>query len=88
MFDVVKKVWKEIAPMHSRRCYVSVTELSGKIYACGGHNSTDRLRSVERYDPETNQWTMLASMHFQRSDGDSCALNGKLYIVGKVPSQH
>lgn len=35
-FDIVKKTWKEIAPMHCRRCYVSVAEINGYIYALGG----------------------------------------------------
>lgn len=35
-FDAVKKTWKEVAPMHCRRCYVSVTVLNGIIYALGG----------------------------------------------------
>jgi kelch-like protein 10 len=33
LFDAVKKKWKEIAPMHIRRCYVSVTIHDGLIYA-------------------------------------------------------
>jgi kelch-like protein 10 len=34
-FDAEKKTWKEIAPMHTRRCYVSVAALDGFIYALG-----------------------------------------------------
>lgn len=37
-FDAVKRTWKEIAPMHSRRCYVSVASLNGMIYALGGYD--------------------------------------------------
>lgn len=68
--------------MHSRRCYVSVVELNGKIYAMGGHDGIQRLNSVERYDPMTNQWTMLAPLSTDRSDASCTALNGKLYAIG------
>ncbi|EDW46323.1 GM13266 [Drosophila sechellia] len=48
VFDAVKKKWNEIAPMHCRRCYVSVTELNGMIYAIGGYDGHNRLNTVER----------------------------------------
>lgn len=68
--------------MHSRRCYVSVCALNGKIYAMGGHDGIDRLRTVECYCPETNQWTILQSMSTERSDAHACVLNEKIYIIG------
>lgn len=82
VFDAIKKQWREIAPMHSKRCYVSVCELNGKIYAMGGHNGVDRLRTVECYCPEKNQWTILQSMSIERSDAHATVLNGRIYILG------
>lgn len=32
------------------------------MYAIGGYDGTCNLNSVEYYDPETNQWTIVASM--------------------------
>lgn len=86
-FDASKKKWREIAPMHSRRCYVSVAALDGKIYALGGYDGLTRLNTGERYCPKTNQWTMIASMHYQRSDADACAMDGKIYITGGFNGQ-
>lgn len=74
---------KQISPMHSQRCYVSVVELDGLIYALGGFDGKNRLKSAERYDPSTNQWTLISSMNFLRSDAHACTLNGKIYITGK-----
>lgn len=68
--------------MHSKRCYVSVVTLNGKIYALGGHNGNERLRTMECYSPETNQWTILQSMSIERSDAHATVLNGKIYICG------
>lgn len=72
----------QISPMHSRRCYVSVVEMNGFIYALGGFNGEIRLNSVERYDPTTNQWTLIESMNYVRSDAHACVLNNKIYIIG------
>jgi kelch-like protein 10 len=81
-FDATKLNWREIAPMHSRRCYVSVAALDGMIYALGGYDGQQRQNTVERYCPKTNQWTMIARMNYARSDADACSMNGKIFIIG------
>ncbi|XP_075156886.1 kelch-like protein 10 isoform X2 [Haematobia irritans] len=86
-FDAHKMTWKEIAPMHSRRCYVSVCELNGLIYAMGGYDGHNRLNTVERYNPQTNQWTIITSMNVQRSDASACTLNGQIYATGGFNGQ-
>lgn len=68
--------------MHYRRCYVSVAVLDDHIYALGGYNGQERQNTVERYDPETNQWTMITPMNSQRSDAHACTLNNMIYITG------
>lgn len=68
--------------MHCRRCYVSVTALDGLIYALGGYDGQNRQNTAERYDPKTNQWTMISPMNVQRSDAHACTLNNKIYITG------
>ncbi|CAO2645340.1 Kelch-like protein 10 [Lemmus lemmus] len=68
--------------MHSRRCYVSVTVLSNFIYAMGGFDGYVRLNTAERYEPETNQWTLIAPMHEQRSDASATTLYGKVKTQG------
>ena len=83
-FDPVKKTWHQVAPMHSRRCYVSVTVLSNFIYAMGGFDGYVRLNTAERYEPETNQWTLIAPMHEQRSDASATTLYGKVRPPGKA----
>lgn len=71
--------------MHCRRCYVSVAELNGLIYAIGGYDGHNRLNTVERYNPKTNQWTVITPMNMQRSDASACVLKGKIYATGKPP---
>lgn len=77
-FDPLQKTWQQVAPMHSRRCYVSVTVVDNFIYAMGGFDGYMWLNTAERYDPDTNQWTLIASMHEQRSDASATTLNGKV----------
>uniref|UniRef100_A0A3B3RAJ2 Integrase core domain-containing protein n=1 Tax=Paramormyrops kingsleyae TaxID=1676925 RepID=A0A3B3RAJ2_9TELE len=67
-FDPVTRTWHQVAPMHSRRCYVSVAVLDGFIYAMGGFDGIGRLNTVERYDPESNRWTLIQPMSESRSD--------------------
>ncbi|XP_061835806.1 kelch-like protein 10 [Nerophis lumbriciformis] len=81
-FDIRSHTWHEVAPMHYRRCSVSVTVLDGCIYAIGGVDGRVRLKTAEYYTPETNQWTLIASMHEQRSDASCTALNDKVYVCG------
>lgn len=87
MFSAVSKQWREIAPMHYRRCYVSVAALGGLIYACGGYDGQNRQSSAERYDPATNQWTMIPSMNAQRSDAHACVLGDRVYVTGGFNGQ-
>uniref|UniRef100_H3BX17 Kelch like family member 10 n=1 Tax=Tetraodon nigroviridis TaxID=99883 RepID=H3BX17_TETNG len=80
--DLNTGTWHEVAPMHYRRCYVSVTVLDGHIYALGGHDGTSRQKSAERYTPDANQWSLITPMHEKRSDASCATLNNKIYICG------
>ncbi|CAG9769823.1 unnamed protein product [Ceutorhynchus assimilis] len=86
-FDAVTKTWKEIAPMHSRRCYVSTAVVNDQIYAMGGYDGHHRQNTAERYDYVTNQWTLISPMNMQRSDASACTLHGKIYITGGFNGQ-
>lgn len=76
-FDPIKKDWKEIAPMHAKRCYVSTAVLNNVIYAMGGYDGHQRQNTAEKYEYKQNQWTLIAPMNCQRSDASACSLNGK-----------
>uniref|UniRef100_A0A8C4STY7 Kelch-like protein 10 n=1 Tax=Erpetoichthys calabaricus TaxID=27687 RepID=A0A8C4STY7_ERPCA len=81
-FDPVQKVWQEVAPMHSRRCFVSVVVLDDLIYAMGGFDGHTRLNTAEKFNLEANQWTLLSPMNERRSDASATTLDGKIYICG------
>lgn len=64
--------------MYERRCYVNVAVLDGLIYATGGCDGHQHLKTAERYDPNTNQWTMLAPMIQRRSGAGATSLQGRV----------
>ncbi|XP_023217936.1 kelch-like protein 10 [Centruroides sculpturatus] len=80
--DTKTLIWSEIAPMYSRRCYLSVAVLNKIIYALGGYNGIERQKSAEKYNCETNQWEIIHSMNVGRSDASATTLHECIYIVG------
>ncbi|XP_048852662.1 kelch-like protein 10, partial [Brienomyrus brachyistius] len=81
-FDPVARTWQHMAPMHWRRCCVSVAVSNGFIYVMGGRLDVSPLNIVERYDPNANEWTIIQPMNEERQDASATTLNGKIYICG------
>ena len=48
----------------------------------GGWCSGDAISSVERYDPQTSEWRMVAPMSKRRCGVGVAVLNDLLYAVG------
>ena len=51
--------------------------LDGHVYAVGGWEGSSRLDSVERYDPETNTWSPVASLKMAVTSPAVVAHEGK-----------
>ncbi|XP_028297451.1 kelch-like protein 10 [Gouania willdenowi] len=81
-FNLVTHTWQEMSPMQESRDSLSVTVLKGCIYAVGGFRNRTSLRTAERYQPNINQWTFIASMNERRSLASCTTLNNKIYICG------
>lgn len=52
--------------MFEYRKYFSVAVLHGIMYAIGGHNGLDFVKSVEAFNPSIGVWSLVADMHFCR----------------------
>lgn len=52
------------------------------LAAVGGWCSGDAISSVERYDPQSNEWRMVAPMSKRRCGVGVAVLNDLLYAVG------
>ncbi|VDK46279.1 unnamed protein product [Anisakis simplex] len=75
-------VFSELIQEICFRCYIAACELNGKIIAVGGSDGYTRLRSAEMYDPEKNQWTLIAEMNEKRSDAAAASMAGRVYVAG------
>jgi len=53
-----------------------------RTIAVGGWCSGDAISSVERYDPQSNEWRMVAPMSKRRCGVGVSVLNDLLYAVG------
>ena len=49
-----------------RSDFTAVT-FNDKVFAIGGFNGADVLRSIEYYDPEEKQWLLCTSLRTPRS---------------------
>ena len=56
---------------------LGVCVLEGPMYAVGGHDGWAYLNTVERWDPEANQWSYVAPMSIARCTVGVTVLNNK-----------
>ena len=68
--------------MNERRYFVASATLMNKIYACGGVDGDERLRSAELYDPVLDVWGFLPQMTEVRIGAACVAFNNKIYVIG------
>ena len=57
--NIVK--WEKMDDMNAQRCCISNSSviLNGRIWVCGGRNGNIPWKSVEMYNPETNEWKYI-----------------------------
>lgn len=72
--------WTKIKPMLLKRRHHSVLAVDGYIIVCGGWGEAGT--SVEMYNPETDAWVMLPSMHLPRWDCSLLHIGSKFYAIG------
>lgn len=66
-----------MSSMREGRCrHFAVNYKDRYNYVFGGVDTS----SVERYDPQENRWSFVASMHQPRSDGQACVLTDKILV--------
>jgi len=81
-----KVVWPRLFDVVDFRACV----LKNVLYVVGGRElSTGKyLKQVLKYDPDTSRWRECAHMKKARARHTACALNGKLYVMGKDRISH
>jgi hypothetical protein len=87
-YNPANDTWWAVAPMLIGRQDFQAVDLDGKIYAIGGivdWVGGSSLRTVERYDPATNAWTLVSSTNSVFTKFGATAHNGRI-VVGKSMS--
>ena len=81
--NIITQTWDGIAPLIERRTHSSGAGYNEKIIVAGGMNHTmECLSSIEEYDPDVNQWTIISSNMQQRWSFRLHLLDGNIVVVG------
>jgi hypothetical protein len=51
-------------------------------YVIGGDDDNGTMSSIERYDANTGQWSIMAPMGISRGNFGACVLDGEVYVIG------
>lgn len=57
------------------------------IYVSGGFDGSRRHTSMERYDPNIDQWSMLGDMQTAREGAGLVVAGGVIYCLGVDPGR-
>jgi N-acetylneuraminic acid mutarotase len=89
VYDPATDTWAEQTELPSPRYTPPTNVVDGIIYVIGskgGTNYSEWLQFpaniVEAYNPAADTWTRKADMPTPRWNESSCAVNGKIYIIG------
>ncbi|XP_067083766.1 kelch repeat and BTB domain-containing protein 7 [Osmerus mordax] len=85
VYNPLQNSWQGLAERLVGRVHSGMGYLSGHIYILGGRNSaTDtRLKEVECYSIQRNQWTLVAPLPHSLGKMQVVAVNDHLYVVNK-----
>ncbi|XP_072544669.1 kelch-like protein 6 isoform X2 [Salminus brasiliensis] len=72
--------------MNTGRWRHKMAVVGGKVYVMGGFNGTERLSSVEAYDPFHNSWTEAAPLLFSVSSFSAASYGKCIYVIGGGPN--
>uniref|UniRef100_A0A3Q3GSQ0 Kelch repeat and BTB (POZ) domain containing 7 n=1 Tax=Labrus bergylta TaxID=56723 RepID=A0A3Q3GSQ0_9LABR len=85
LYNPLLNSWQELAERPLGRIHSGMGYLNGHVYLLGGRNPvTDaRLKEVECYSVQRNQWTFVAPLPHSLGKMQVVALNDHLYVVNK-----
>ncbi|XP_001506836.2 kelch-like protein 25 [Ornithorhynchus anatinus] len=91
VYDTVHEEWAKAAPMLIARFGHGSAELQNRLYVVGGHTAVAgvfpaspsvSLKQVEKFDPETNKWAMVAPLRDGVSNAAVVSAQLKLFVFG------
>lgn len=87
-FDPKSGRWTTLASTLRQRCNADMTSSDKYLYLFGGRGFSDRgngpgaLKSVERYDPDKNEWTIIAELDDFVYGFATVAILDRVYLIG------
>ncbi|CAK8685820.1 unnamed protein product [Clavelina lepadiformis] len=81
-YDPRNGKWEYIPPMKTCRYGLTAIVLNNEIYAIGGHDGSNPLCSVEKYNLDTKTWIDVPSMNEERCGGSACVVDGLIWVFG------
>ena len=84
-YCIFSNEWTNCASMLVARCAFSATAVNNKyIFIFGGYDGSQRLASIERYNPEIDSWCMInTTLRFQLSNcGCFSPFFNKVIVLG------
>lgn len=66
--------WHPVASMGTVRAWPGSAVLDNKFVVLGGYDCTDRLKTVEMYDPTENKWSRCGNMVMCRAGASACTI--------------
>uniref|UniRef100_H0XLW3 Kelch like family member 35 n=1 Tax=Otolemur garnettii TaxID=30611 RepID=H0XLW3_OTOGA len=82
MFSSHLHTWIKVASLHKGRWRHKMAVVQGQLFAVGGFDGLQRLRSVERYDPFSNTWAAAAPLLEAVSSAAVAPCAGRIYVIG------
>jgi N-acetylneuraminic acid mutarotase len=82
-YDPVLDQWTtDLEPMPSKRSGIGATSVNGSIYILGGEQNQGTFNDNERYDPDTDTWSVELPMMNARHGLGVASYDNKIYAIG------
>jgi hypothetical protein len=71
------------APLSASLSGAAMAEAGGVLYAIGGFDGTNTLKTIQAYDPKNDMWSASsAALQTARSNAAVASVAGKIYVIG------
>ncbi len=81
-YDTKAKSWLAQAPMNHKRFHHALESVQDKLYVIGGRLQGGNTKSVEMYEPLTNQWVILQTDAYDNFACSSFVNGNDIFLIG------
>ncbi len=80
--SVQEPPWTDIADYPTAIMDSTADAFDGLVYSVGGFDGGNNVADANVYDPDSDSWSPIASMGFEREKPAAAFVDGLLYVVG------